>query len=240
MIAICRKLIGGSVKNYVLDHLNFEIVVAQAVNYCNKRPISFQTALRDCITKMEVPEPITPEMLVKGHSTTTVNIIPVKDAEAWQPSNGNNSKILDHYEKLSAVREKIAEIYHNEFIGTLLEQSTNNKNRYLPVSHTRLKTGDIVLIQEDMTKAIDYPLAIVLDTIENSLGETTEVRLRKANRETVRRHVSSVILFHSEKETRVAEENMAEKYVPITVKNKMPVRKAARVSEQKTRKILKS
>ena len=204
-VKLCRKLIGSSVRNYVLNILEFEVAIAQAIHQVNKRPIAFKTALRDCSVKNEVPEAITPELLLKGYSTTSVNVLPVTDREEWQPESNTVSKINESYEKLTQIREKMKDIYHKEFIGTLLNQSDDKKNRYSPVSHKNLKPGNIVLLKEDLTKAINYPMAIVTKTNVNSLGEVTDVEVRKGmTRELVKRHVSSVIPFHGSQDSPVS------------------------------------
>ena len=236
-VKLCRKLIGSSIRTYILDWLDFEVVIAQAIHCVNKRPIAFKNSLRDCSVTQEVPEPITPELLIKGYSTVSVNIIPEKDREQWEANK--SEKICDHYEKLTIVRNNIKNAYHKEFLGTLLNQSTDKKYRYTPVSHKKLKVGDVVLLKEDLTKAINYPMGIVLKINENSLGETTDVEIRKGcNREIVRRHVSSLIPFHS------SENDNTEKLEDVIherqnqAKSTKPARKAAQVSQQKTKIML--
>ena len=70
-------------------------------------------------------------------------------------------------------------------------QSINQEDRYSVKNQHLLKIGDIVLLKEDNTKRINYPLAIVWNIIQNDLGETTTVTVMKGkNRKSVKRHVN--------------------------------------------------
>ena len=178
-VKLCRKLIGGSIKTNVLSLAELEVVIAQAKYYVNKRPITFKAALRDCAIDTMVPEPITPELLLTGYESVALNIIPEKELidDDWEPGSNRMDKIRDHYGKLSGIRQRMREAYNEEFLGTLLELSDDMKGRYIPVNHHKLTPGDIVLLKEDFTKAINYPMAMVLKTTENSLGEVTDVEV---------------------------------------------------------------
>ena len=160
--------------------------------------------------------------------------------KAWGVSSSSKilgiSKVRDHYEKLSRVRQNMRTAYNEEFLGTLLDQSDDIKGRYSPVEHKQIKTGDLVLLKEDYCKALDYPMARVVGTTKNSLDETTEVQVRKgSNREVVRRHVASIIPFLSLNES---EENCKSTQPPPSNVGCRPKRKAAKVARQRCKDIL--
>ena len=95
-----------------------------------------------------------------------------------------------------------------------------------------------MLLKEDFTKAINYPMAMVLKTTENSLGEVTDVEVRRgSSREKVRRHVSSLIPFlGSGNET---QNNAAEKIsIAEPRPNSRPTRKAAKKARDACRTML--
>ena len=61
-MALMIKAIGKT----ILDYPQFELLVSKTMHVINRRPISFKEALRDFTTEEEMPEPITPEMLLYG------------------------------------------------------------------------------------------------------------------------------------------------------------------------------
>ena len=204
-VKMVRQILRCSIKNYVLEFRDFEFVVAQTIHMVNRRPIAFQEGLRD-VSNETVPDPITPERLLHGFDLTSINLIPElqPDPESdpdWLVNSDPVSKIQETYNKLKKIRGRLNETYHSEFLGQLLKQAVNEKNRYKPVTHNKLEKGDIVLIREDNCKPINFPMAVVKDTKTNINGEVTEVNLMKGTtREIVRRHVTSLIPILSQKE----------------------------------------
>ena len=89
---------------------------------------------------------------------------------------------------------KLTEFYNEQFLVKLMHQSVDIKDRYRPVKHDLLKQGDIVILQEDLTKIQNYPLGVVKDIVVNSQGEITGATIMKgSNREIVKRHSSTII-----------------------------------------------
>ena len=79
-------------------------------------------------------------------------------------------------------------------MSNLMQQATNIPNRYKKFKHDLVQIGDVVLLQEKLTKRINYPYALVTSVEENDLGEITAVIVKKgATGEKVRRHVNSII-----------------------------------------------
>ena len=134
-------------------------------------------------------------------------IIPTNHADEWKPPGSPGAM----FENLSKIRSELYKTYEGEFLDTLTHQATDLPSKYKPVSHAKIKVGDLVLIREDFLKRANLPLGRVLETTVNSLGEITEVIVLKgANGHRVRRHVSSIIPYlevqdsnesNSEKET---------------------------------------
>ena len=68
------------------------------------------------------------------------------------------------------------------------------EDRYKPVSHQKVSVGDIVLLKEPYAKPPNYPLARVKEVVLNTNGKVTGVvAIKGKNRETVRRHSSTII-----------------------------------------------
>ena len=66
-----------------------------------------------------------------------------------------------------------------------------------------MQVNDIVLIKEPHTKKNNYPLARVLELQTNDLQEVTGATIRKGStKETIRRHVNSLIFLFRPSETK--------------------------------------
>ena len=134
-------------------------------------------------------------------------------------------------------------MYPSEFLNTLVSQAVNIKDRYKPIKHKFLKVGDIVLIKEIHCKPSQYPMGIVKQVLENSLGEVTGAMVLKGkNREVVKRHSSSLIFLLSPGDeldlngSVLQCESHAEEV--ISTKSKRPKRRAAVKGREKVRKCL--
>ena len=196
-VKIAKRMIHGCIGNQVLDMGDFNFIVCQTTCLVNKRPIAFREALRDNRSNL-LPTPITPETLLRGHDLVTLDILPNHSVDVdpdWNPTKDKLTHIRNSYEKLNKNRKKLSDIYRDEFIADLTRQATNTKQRYASVKHEKLEKGDLVLLKEQHTKCIHFPMAIVQEVTSNSLGEVTDAIVRKGNRENVKRHVNSMILL---------------------------------------------
>ena len=197
-VKMVKRLLFGSIKNLVLSFPDFEYIVCHTVHLANRRPIAFKESLREG-NLSSVPEPITPELMVKGYDLTSLNLIPelqgMPDLDPdWQADLNPSQHIRDEYSKLRRVRNSLIERYHSEFLGTLISQSVDRKDRYRPVSQQSIKVGDLVLLKEVHTKPNNYPMGLVKDTEVNSNDEVTgAIILKGRTKEIVKRHITTLI-----------------------------------------------
>ena len=70
-----KRLIFKAIGKVVLDYFGFELLIIKAIDLINKRPIGFKDGLRASPAD-KVPIAITPEMLIFGYDTPSLNIIP--------------------------------------------------------------------------------------------------------------------------------------------------------------------
>ena len=247
LVEICVKmvkhLINKSMGTNVLDFREFEFLICQACHLVNRRPIAFKDALRDSSGEI-VPQPITPENLIHGYDLISINIIPdLQPTPMIDPDyiseTTSSERIKINFEKLRKIRERLIDIYHTEFLATLIKQAVDKKGRYNPCTHKSVNVGDIILMKEPHTKPLNYPMGRVKEIIRNVNGEVTNALILKGKSgEIVKRHVTSLIPLLSLSE---AEENPP----PITNNKEYidkgterPKRKAALESEEKTRTML--
>ena len=60
----------------ILDYFDLEFLIFQIVSLVNKRPIAFKEGSRDNDVNQMIPNPITPEMLIRGYELVSLNLIP--------------------------------------------------------------------------------------------------------------------------------------------------------------------
>ena len=243
-VKIAKKLIFGFKRRRCLDYCDFEFLISDVNHLINKRPVAFLETARDDSLD-DVPEAITPEMLLFGHSLPSINVIPGLQPIPDDPDYAPN-QIRDTYAKLRKVRESILEDYRNEYVANLLKQSIDRPNRYVPKTHVQLRVGDIVTLKERFVKPANYPLAIVRKTKINVLGEVTSVIVKRGDtKEVVERHVESVVplLQLSEEhtpQTPVDDESGTSelKTSCSTGETPRPKRKAARMARKRMAKMI--
>ena len=193
-VKLAKRLLFGSIRNKILDILDFQFQVAQTVHLLNRRPLFFKEAVRDGVTDI-LPSPITPEILIRGYELVSMNLVPQlnKPLDDYVPFC-NAAHVSDSQEKLAKCRATLVEIYNENFLSNLIEVSGSNPKRFVPVKHHPIKVGDVILLREPFLKPYNYPLAKVTKIEVNDLGEVTCVEaLKGSTREYVRRHVHSII-----------------------------------------------
>ncbi|XP_064090003.1 uncharacterized protein LOC135204009 [Macrobrachium nipponense] len=126
-VKLTKKLIYGAIRNNVLEIRDFEFLIGQTIHIVNRRPIAFKEALRETDLDTTIPEPITPESLLKGYDLVSVNVIPPLQQSPDLELDDNFSldltdRVRDNFVKLRKVRQNLIEIYHSEFITSLLQQ----------------------------------------------------------------------------------------------------------------------
>ena len=262
-VKLSKRLISGAIRNSVLPLREFEFFVAQTKHLVNRRPIAYRESLRDTFSN-ELPEPITPELLLNGHNLKSANLIPsLQSVEESDPDFSPNldplHKVREIECKLRKIRSRLFDLYNKEFIPQLVTQATNTEGRYKPVTHNRLKVGDIVLLNEENTKRTNLPMGRIIEIQVNNLDEVTGALVQKGNSgEKVKRHSSVLIPLLTDLDWRPEGENEettdpgvvpapsdvgksangAEDRQSKAGKAKRPKRKAAVASEKTTRSML--
>ena len=144
-----KHLIIKSIGKNVMRVEDFQLLVRKTMHLANRRPIALKEGLRSS-DSVDVPEPITPEMLVHGRELLSLNIIPqLQTGYTTDPNFEPNPKQFKlHYDKLQRANENLFSTYHQEFLTNLISQAIDKKSRYRPVSHKKLLVGDVVLLVE--------------------------------------------------------------------------------------------
>ena len=191
-VKLTKRLIYGVIGKNIINHRDFEFVVAKTKHLINRRPVAFKDLLRD--SSDIVPEVITPEMLLYGRELVSLNIIPNLQEPPDKDPEWCNEELSLKFSKLHSVLYKLKALYADEFIGKLIYQAVNERDRYKPVSHNEVRVGDIVLLKEVHTNPINFPLGRVKQIVKNTNNEVTGVIVMKGkNREIVKRHNSTIV-----------------------------------------------
>ena len=229
-----RKLLFGSVRNLILDLSDMHYLLVKIGSILNKRPLVLKETLKSD-NKFDVPELITPEMLVYGRSLSYLNIIPEVYTDPIINIDCSDVDFNKEFMKIQKLSKRLHGVYQDYFMQQLVIQSTNRKDMYKPRRHQVINIGDLVLIKDPFLKPHQYPLARVKDLVKNSLGEITEVTLVKSNKEVVQRHVASIIPLLCFNQDDVDESEDFTDTFPEA--NKKKIRKAAETSRQKTKNL---
>lgn len=248
MVEICvkltKKLLYGAIGKNVLTLRDFEFIVCKTVHLVNRRPIALKEVLRENSVR-DIPEAITPEVLIRGYDLPSMNVIPELQSinEEWSPSNNSQDMIRIRYEKLKKVQKKLSDLYNDEYVSNLIHQAVNLKDRYKPVAHHDIQEGDIVLIKDKFCKQSSYPMAVVKQVIRNINDEVTgAIVMKGSTKELLKRHSSCLIPLLTKRE--MDEDSKVGSLLPqmedtstdITISR--PQRKAAIESSRLTKAIL--
>ena len=197
-VKLTKRALAGSIGKKILREREFEFYVKQANAIINKRPIAFLAGLRSS-AEDEAPQEITPEMLLHGRALEWTNIVPGLqpiDEEIYQTGNkkGSTVKFKDQYVKLRSCLESLKKLYNDEMVAQLIDQAVSRKDAYVKVKHKSIEPGDIVLLKEENTKPINYPMGRVKTVKINNIGEVVGAEIVKGtSNEVVRRHASVLI-----------------------------------------------
>ena len=239
-VKLTKRLLYGAIKNNILSFRDFDFIVCKTTHLVNRRPIAFKEFLRDT-SGDEVPQVVTPEMIIHGRPLASINVIPyLQSIPDSDPDWSNN--IPSIFEKLQKVRQNLIKLYNEEFVGKLIYQAVNKQDRYKPVHHQMVSVGDIVLLKEPYAKPHNYPLARVKEVVVNINGEVTGiVAIKGKNREIVKRHSSTIIPLLCADAKNECDSNIEDHEQNETSDARLygrDKRKAAIQSEIKTRQIL--
>ena len=245
MVAQIKHVLYSSIGKRLLTLRELELCVAEAMHLVNKRPIALKEMLSSSDITNEMPYALTPEVLIKGYQVPSLNILPLSSNDDLHDpdwTSSGTSKLYDSFRQLSAVRNKIADIYSDCFSLDLEKKATNIPNRFKKQSLVDLKVNDVVKIKTRLLKPFNYPMGIVTSIERNSLDEINAVSVRKSNGEVLRRHPSDIIILLSapDVEQTIANDNtldQAKDNTPSVRKN--PQRKAKLICQRKNTELVK-
>ena len=99
-----KKLCMGQWGRMYSQSFNLNLLVAQAVNIINKRPVAYKEYARSDNNTPEVPIPITPELLTKGSNLPTLCVIPnspPEEGDKWTDTVDPIDRIKKKFQRLT-------------------------------------------------------------------------------------------------------------------------------------------
>jgi hypothetical protein len=191
-----KKLLQGSIKNNILDIMQFYHIVKQCQCLANKRPLNNLHALRDQDVNSTY-RILTPEVLKLGYETSIFEInSPIEDLDSWSPNDLVDSKIaFSNIKQLIKIKNDVRKFYHDEFLYSLMDQATRTKGKYIPVHHQIIENGDVCMIKDPFIKPAQMPLGLIIKTYKNSNNETVKADIKKANKSIITRDVTDLVLL---------------------------------------------
>jgi len=154
-----------------LDELITLITELEAV--INDRPISYTS------TGLDEPEALTPSMLLHGRKLCPLPQLDITDEEVEDPDFG--SEVLQQRVKeLSNLFIQTWKRWKEEYLPMLREVHKNNAKGCRGETENHIKVGDVVLVHEDTTKRVQWPLALVtkLRTGNDGLVRSAEIKMK--------------------------------------------------------------
>ena len=119
----------------------------------------------------------------------------------------------------------------------LASQALDKDSRYEKIGHNEPKPGDLVLIKESLSKRNQFPMGKVCKVHKNINNEVTHLEVKNGKTGRINRLHSSVIIPFL-KLNEATEPSQSAIYDAASGPNERPVRSAAVVSRDRTRKVL--
>ena len=121
----------------------FIFFAAKVKTLINKHGIGFKNSLMKVQKGLDLPFPLTPEILVKGDEFPSFNILDVSqdDKDSWGPPNSNPDVHFDYFKDLNILRSKIQSSYENEFLRNFKCQTVNKLSCFKPKCQADLVKG---------------------------------------------------------------------------------------------------
>lgn len=164
LIGVLKRLLRRTLKKSCLNYEEMSTVLADCEAIINSRPITFMSDDTQDVT------PLTPSMFLQE----------VKEIGVLDLDNIEQCRFEKRYVYRQKVKEELRRRFRIEYLGTLVHKGCKK------ISDLCVNVNDIVLVQSDNVKRLDWPLARVIELITGKDGNVRVVRLRTADGELIR------------------------------------------------------
>lgn len=161
---ILKRLLRRTLKRSCLDYEEMLTVLLDCEAVINSRPITFLSESKQDVL------PITPSMFLQE----------VKEIGVLDLDKIERCDLSKRYLYRQKIKEDLRKRFRIEYLGALIHRKSNTKNV------KTIEIGDIVLIENENAKRLDWPLARVKELIRGKDGNVRVVRLKTAGGELMR------------------------------------------------------
>ena len=165
-----RKTLGRSFIS--LQQLQTVVVEIESMN---DRPLTYVSS------DLHDPQPLTPSHLLHGRRIQQAPR-PLEDQEeSKDPSFVDGMDLRKRVDKLTQLIGHFSSRWKREYLTSLREfYKTSRQSRQL------IRTGDVVIVQEDNKPRLQWRLAVAEDLIEGKGGQVRAAHIRTSNHKTTR------------------------------------------------------
>ena len=161
---ILKQLLRKTLRRSCLDYEEMLTILLDCEAIINSRPITFMADNdKDVI-------PLTPSMFL--HEIKEVGVLDLDNIEV--------NKFKRRYVYRQKIKNDLRHRFRSEYLGALVHKRGNVKN------NIQARVGDVVLVQDENSKRVDWPLALVTEVIAGKDNNIRVVRLKTAFGEMVR------------------------------------------------------
>lgn len=161
---VLKRLLRRTLKRSCLDYEEMLTVLLDCEAVINSRPITFLSEAKQDIL------PITPSMFLQE----------IKEIGVLDLDKIENCDLSKRYLYRQKIKEDLRRRFRTEYLGALIHRKSNVKNV------NDIKVGDIVLIENENVKRLDWPLARVKELIAGKDNNVRVSRLSTAKGELIR------------------------------------------------------
>ncbi|XP_011875207.1 PREDICTED: uncharacterized protein LOC105566088, partial [Vollenhovia emeryi] len=161
---VLKRLLRRTLKRSCLDYEEMLTVLLDCEAVINSRPITFLSESKQDIL------PITPSMFLQE-----IKEIGVLDLDKIEKCD-----LSKRYLYRQKIKEDLRQRFRTEYLGALIHRKSNAK------TVQAIEVGDIVLIENENVKRLDWPLARVKELIAGKDNNIRVVRLTTARGELIR------------------------------------------------------
>lgn len=163
LVGLTKQLLRRVLRRSTLTYTEMETVLCDCESVLNSRPLSFISE------GLSEPVPITPSMFIQDVRESGLPELDALESISLEKKWQHRLKLKEDFRKR----------FRTEYLGML-------KSRNKQIKTNEINLGDIVLIGNDISKRIDWPLAKVIGKIPGKDGVIRLVRLQTAAGECLR------------------------------------------------------
>ncbi|XP_054287987.1 uncharacterized protein LOC129003716 [Macrosteles quadrilineatus] len=166
LVRMVKELLRRNLRLAKVDYEELMTLLCDLESTINSRPLTYMSDDYDTL------QPLTPSVFLQPIVKSDVHDLDIVDSTTL------NKRVR----YLQSLRQNLRSRFKKEYLAMLVHRSKENSGK----GRKTISTGDIVLIGDDNIKRINWPLALVLETIRGKDGVCRVAKLKTAKGELTR------------------------------------------------------